>query len=152
LLAYGELLGEHERKVGDAKLLQDDKQYQDDKARMLELAKLMEQRWSGERAGDLARHQIAFRLLREDKTTDAIDKLRAITPAYPTYIRTQRVLARTELQQAPQENDDPKGYRKHALASLSALPDPSAKADVETNREYIQAKLMLASELAREKK
>jgi hypothetical protein len=152
LLAYGELLGEQERKIGDAKLLQDNQQYQADKTRMMSLATLMEQRWPTERAGDLARHQIALRLLREDKTAEAIDKLRAITPTYPSYIRTQFLLARTELQQAEQDKEDAKGYRKHALAALIALKAPATPADADVNREYIQGKLMLASEFAREKK
>jgi hypothetical protein len=152
LLAYGELLSEQERKIGDAKLLQDNQQYQADKTRMMSLATLMEQRWPTERAGDLARHQIALRLLREDKTTEAIDKLRAITPTYPSYIRTQYLLARNELQLAEQDKEDTKGYRKHALAALIALPVPATPADADVNREYIQGKLMLASEFAREKK
>jgi hypothetical protein len=152
LLSYGELLGEQERKIGDAKLLQDNEQYQKDKTRMLSLAAMMEQRWPTERAGDLARHQIALRLLREDKTAEAIDKLRAITPTYPSYIRTQFLLARTELQQAEQDKDDAKGYRKHALAALLALKAPATPADADVNREYIQGKLMLATEFAREKK
>jgi hypothetical protein len=152
LLAYSELLGERERKAGDARVLEDDKAYQDDRASMLKLAELMEQRWPKERAGDLARHQIAVRLLRQDKTDEAIEKLSAITPDYPSYVRTRFLLARTELQQAGQDKGDPKGYRGRALAVLASLPAPAAGADAEINREYIQAKIMLAGELARDKK
>jgi hypothetical protein len=152
LLAYSEMLGERERKATDAKLLEDDKAYQGELTKMLSLAQLMEQRWPRERAGNLARHQIAVRLLRQDKTDEAIDKLNGITPDYPSYVRTRFLLARTELQQAGQDKADPKGYRARAIAVLTALPAPAAGADAEVNREYIQAKLMLAGELAREKK
>ncbi|HEY7315197.1 MAG TPA: hypothetical protein VH643_38045 [Gemmataceae bacterium] len=154
LLAYSELLGEREGKAADAKLLEEDKAYQEDLSNMLKLAQLMEQRWPKERAGDLARHQIAARLLRQDKTEEAIDKLNAITPEYPSYVRTRFLLARTELQQAAQDKDkgDPKGYRARALAVLTELRPPPAGADAEVNREYIQGKLMLAGELARDKK
>ncbi len=116
LLSYGELLAKRERGATDAKALQDDKEYQDDKTHMLDLAKLMEERWPKERAGDLARHQMALRLLREEKFPEAVQKLAAITPAYPSYIRTQFALARACLQQAAADKDmgDPNGYRKRA--------------------------------------
>ena len=149
LLSYGELLAKRERGAADAKALQDDKEYQDDKTHMLDLAKLMEERWPKERAGDLARHQMALRLLREEKFPEAVQKLAAITPAYPSYIRTQFALARACLQQAAADKDmgDPNGYRKRALAALAAMPDPAPNADPDTNRDYVQAKLTLASEL-----
>lgn len=153
LLSYGEMLGQRERAAADMKALQDDKQYQDDRAHMLDLAKYMEERWPKDRAGDLARHQIALRLLRDEKNPDAIQKLSAITPTYPSYIRTQFMLARAALQQAAQDKDmgDPKGYHKLALTALATMPDPAPTADPDTNRDYVQAKLTLASELARDK-
>jgi len=153
LLSYGELMGQRERAATDPKALQDDKQYQDDKVHMLDLAKYMEARWPKERAGDLARHQLAMRLLREEKIPEAIEKLSAITPTYPSYIRTQFALARAALQQAAADKDmgDPQGYRKRALAALTAMPEPAPTADPDTNREYVQAKLTLAAELAQDK-
>lgn len=154
LLAYGQLIAERERNAADPKALQGDRPYQDDKQHMLELAKYMEERWPKERAGDLARHQIALRLLREEKLPEAIDKLSAVTPSYPSYIRTQAALAHASLQQAEQDKDknDPGGYRKRALTVLSTLPEPQPGADADTNRDYVQAKATLARELAREKK
>jgi hypothetical protein len=154
LLAYGQMISQRERNASDPKALQGDKQFQDDKEHMLELAKYMEVRWPKERAGDFARHEIALRLLREEKFPEAIEKLAAITPAYPSYIRTQYALAHACLQQAEQEKDKnvSGGYRTRAFTALSALPDPPVDADVETNRDYIQAKATLARELAKEKK
>ena len=152
LLAYGQMIAERERNATDPKALQGDKQHQDDKQHMLDLAKYMEERWPKERAGDLARHQIALRLLREEKFPEAIDKLIAITPAYPSYIRTQFALAHASLQQAEQDKSNAAGYRQRAFAVLSALPDPLPGADADTNRDYVQAKVMLARELAKEKK
>ena len=154
LLAYGQLIAQSERNAADPKALQGDKQHQDDKQHMLELAKYMEERWPKERAGDLARHQIALRLLREEKFPEAIDKLAAITPSYPSYIRTQTALAHAALQQAELDKDkkDPGGYRGRAFKVLSALPGPQPGADADTNRDYVQAKVTWARELAKEKK
>jgi hypothetical protein len=154
LVAYGQLLAERERKATDIKALQQEKSYQDEKARMLALAGFMERRWPKERAGDLARHEIALHLLREEKHPEAIKELAAITPTYPSFIRTQYLLARAALQQSAQDKDkgDPEGYRRRALAALGTLPEPAPAADVETNSEYIQAKLLLALELTKDKK
>ncbi len=154
LLSYGQLLFQRERNAADLKALQDDKAYQDDKAHMLDLAKYMIGRWPKERAGDVARHQIALRLLREEKYLEAVQTLSAITPAYPSYIRAQFALARAALQQAAQDKDkgDPQHYHQRALAALAKLPQPDPGADSDTNRDYVQAKVMLASELARDKK
>ncbi len=154
LVAYGQLLSQREHKAADAQELQNDKTYQDDKTHMLALARLMEDRWPKERAGDLARHEIALRLLREEKNVEAIKELAAITPAYPSYVQTQFILARAALQQAAQDKDkgDPSGYRKRALAALSAMPAPQPAADAATNDDYIQGKLLLALELTKDKK
>ena len=154
LMAHGQLLAERERKAPDAKELQQDPAYKDEKARMLSLAHFMAERWPKERAGDLARHEIALHLLREEKKPEAIKELAAITDAYPSYIRTQYLLASVELQQADQDKakGDPQGYYKLALAALRKLPNPSATADVETNKAYVQAKLLLALELVKTKK
>jgi hypothetical protein len=154
LVAYGQLLGQRERKAADPRELQDDKEYQNLKARMLALARLMAERWPKERAGDLARHEIALRLIREEKNVEAIKELAAITPAYPSYIRTQFLLARAALQQAAQDKDkgDPAGYRKRALAALGTMPSPDPSANPETNGDYIQAELLLALESIKDKK
>lgn len=154
LLAHGRLLAERESKAGDAKELKDDPAYKADKERMIAFARQMEERWPKERAGDLARHEIAARLLRDDKTAEAITELAAITPSYPSYINTQFLLARAAFQQAGQDKDkgDPKQYRALALTTLSKLPEPDATADAETRNDYIQGKLTLALELYKDKK
>lgn len=154
LVAYGQLLGKRERDAADPKALKDDPEYKEEKARMLSLARFMAQCWPKERAGDLARHEIALHLLRDEKEAEAIEQLAAITPAYPSYIRTQFLLARAALQLSAQDADkgDPKGYKKRALAALRTLPDPSPGADIETNAEYVQARLLLALELIKGKR
>ncbi len=153
LVAYGQLLGKRERDAADPKALKDDPEYTDEKTRMLSLARFMVQRWPQERAGDLARHEIALHLLRDEKEAEAIEELAAITPSYPSYIRTQFLLARAALQQSAQDADkgDPKGYKQRALTALRTLPEPPPASDSETNGEYIQARLLLALELVKAK-
>jgi hypothetical protein len=153
LVAYGQLLAQRERDAADRETLKNDPQYKEEKARMLSLAHLMVECWPKERAGDLARHEIALHLLRDEKEAEAIEELAAITPAYPSYIRTQFLFARAALQQAAQnkDNGDPKNYRKRALAALRHLPEPDAQADVETNKDYVQARLLFALELIKDK-
>jgi len=153
LVAYGQLLSKRERDAADPQALKDDPEYKAEKGRMLALARTMVECWPKERAGDLARHEIALHLLRDEKGPEAIEVLSTITPAYPSYIRTQFLLARAALQQAAQEKDkgDPKNYRKRALAALRTLPEPEPTADAETNTEYVQARLLLALELIKDK-
>jgi len=153
LVAYGQLLAKRERNAEAPQTLKNDPDYQAEKKRMLALARTMVQCWPKERAGDLARHEIALHLLRDENNAEAIEELAAITPAYPSYIRTQFLLARAALQQAAQDKDegDRKGYKKRALAALRTLPDPDPAADAETNSEYIQARLLLALELIKDK-
>jgi hypothetical protein len=153
LVAYGQLLGKRERDAADVKSLREEPEYKEEKARMLSLARAMVDCWPKERAGDLARHEIALHLLRDEKEAEAIKELSAITPAYPSYIRTQFLLARAALQQYSQDKDkgDPQGYKKRALTALRSLPEPEPTADVETNGEYIQARLLFALELIKDK-
>jgi hypothetical protein len=155
LVAYGQLQAKRERSAADAAALREDAEYKAEKERMLSLARFMAQRWPKERAGDLARHEVALHLLREEKeekTVEAIKELSAITSAYPSYIRTQFLLARAALQQAAQDKDkgDPGSYRKLALTALRALPVPDAASDPQTNGEYIQARLLLSLELIKD--
>lgn len=154
LLSYGRLLAERESKAGDVSELKNDAEYKTDKERMLAFAKRMEESWPKERAGDLAREEIAVRLLREDQTPEAIKELATITPAYPSYISTQLLLARAALQQAAHEKDkgDPAKYRTLALNALIHLPEPQPTADMQTYNDFIQAKLLLALEWYKEKK
>jgi hypothetical protein len=153
LVAYGQLLSKRERDAADPEALKNDTEYHAEKERMLTLARTMVQCWPKERAGDLARHEIALHLLRDENNAEAIEELAAITPAYPSYIRTQFLLARAALQQSAQEKDkgDPKGYKKRALTALRTLPEPDPAADTETNDEYVQGRLLFALEQIKDK-
>lgn len=153
LVAYGQLLGTRERDAADVKALRDEPEYKEEKARMLSLARAMVASWPKERAGDLARHEIALHLLRDEKEAEAIKELAAITPSYPSYIRTRFLLARAALNLYSQDKDkgDPEGYKKRALTALRTLPEPDPAADMETNAEYIQARLLFALELVKDK-
>jgi hypothetical protein len=156
LVAYGQLLSKREREAADQNTLKKDPAYKEEKQRMLSLARTMVECWPKERAGDFARHEIALHLLRDENNPEAIKELTAITSAYPSYIRTQYLLARAALQQSAQEKDkgDLKGskdYKQRALTALRTLPRPEPAADVETNGEYIQARLLFALELIRDK-
>ncbi len=153
LVAYGQLLSKRERDASDVRSLKDDPAYKEEKAHMLSLARTMAECWPTERAGDLARHEIALHLLRDENIPEAIKELSAITRSYPSYIRTQFLLARAALQQSAQDKDkgDPEGYKKKALAALRSLPEPSPTADAETNGEYVQGRLLLALELIKDK-
>jgi hypothetical protein len=156
LVAYGQLLSKCEREAADPKALRDDPAYKEQKQHMLSLARTMVQCWPKERAGDFARHEIALHLLRDENNAEAINELSAITPAYPSYIRTQYLLARAALQQSAQERDASdlkkhKDYKQRAMTALRTLPQPEPVADVQTNDEYIQARLLLALELIRDK-
>jgi hypothetical protein len=153
LVAYGQLLGKRERDAADVKALRDEPEYKEEKAHMLSLARAMVASWPKDRADDLARHEIALHLLRDEKEAEAIKELGAITPSYPSYIRTQFLLARAALNQYSQDKEkgDPEGYKKRALTALRTLPEPDPAGDMETNAEYIQARLLFALELVKEK-
>lgn len=156
LVGYGQLLAKRERESVDPKTLKDDPAYKEEKEHMLSLARTMVECWPKERAGDFARHEIALHSLRDENNPEAIKMLSAITPSYPSYIRTQFLLARAALQQSAQNKDegDLKGHKdnkKRAIAALRALPPPDPSADAETNSEYIQARLLFALELIKDK-
>ncbi len=156
LVAYGQLLAKREREAADPRSLKDDPAYKEERDHMLSLARTMAECWPKERAGDLARHEIALHLLRDENNPEAINQLAAITPAYPSYIRTQYLLARAALQQSAQDKDKGdlescKKYKQRALTALRGLPLPDPAAEAETNSEYIQARLLFALELIKDK-
>jgi hypothetical protein len=150
LLSYGQMIAQRERNADDAKKLQNDPEHQADKEKMLALAQYMEERWPKELAGDLARHEIAQQLLREENYPAAIRKLEAVTPTYPSYARVLLDLARACLQQA--EQDKTGGYRQRALAALAKVPEPPSAAEPAANRDYVQARATLGWELYKDKK
>src|SRR5205823_4272510 len=149
LQSYAQMLAEAEAA--------DDKDVQEDRDRMLDLARYMEERWPNELAGNLARHQIGLRLAREGKTTEAVLKLSAVTPAYPSYAFAQYQLADAAFKADkdgldPLPGDQPGAYRRRALEALERIPDSTLGADPATNHIYMAAKARLGRELFKAKK
>jgi hypothetical protein len=128
---------------------------QDERAKMLELAKYMEERWPRELAGDMARHQMGLMLLREKKFPEAIKKLGGIAPTYPSYAYSQLQLAEAALE-AEKEKEEPvageKPYRQRALEALESIPDSTLGIDPTTNRVFYLARIRLGRELFKVKK
>jgi hypothetical protein len=127
----------------------------DAKGNMTSLAQYMEERWPKELAGDMARHQIGLKLLKEVKYPEAIAKLDAISPTYPNYALAQFQLAEAafsaDKDKAKPIEGDKLGYRQRALAALERVPEP-AGADPFANRVYFEAKIRLSRELYKAEK
>jgi hypothetical protein len=128
----------------------------DAKERLLALAQYMEERWPKELAGDMARHQIGLKLLKEVNYPEAIAKLEAITPSYPSYALAQFQLAEAafsaDKEKAKPIPGDKLGYRQRALAALGRVPEPAAGADPLANHVYLLAKIRLTREMYKTKK
>ncbi len=123
---------------------------------MLSLAEYVKERWPKELAGDMARHEIAKKLLKEVKYREAIAELDAISPTYPSYVLVQYQLAMAafdaeEKKAALLPGDKPGAYRQRALAALERIPEP-AGTDPYLNRVYFEAKIRLGRELYRSEK
>jgi hypothetical protein len=151
LEAHAALLAQRERQYATPEELKDDKD------RLLALARYMEERWPRELAGDLARHQIAMRLMREENYPEAIKKLEALNPTYPSYALAQFQLAEAAFKAEkdrlpPLPGDKPGDYHRRALAALERIAEPPADAEPRANRIFLEAKVRLASELFRPKK
>src|SRR5262249_38629383 len=148
LQAYAKMVAEREARFEDV---------QGDRARMLALAKYMEDRWPRELAGDLARHQIGLLLMREKNYPEAIRKLGTGTAASPSYAFAQLQLAdcayeaeKEKLEPLP--GDKPGDYRRRAVEALRRIPDGVAGPDPSTNYVYVLAKTRLGRELFKDKK
>jgi hypothetical protein len=162
LQAYAQLIGQRERDNALPEELRPERE------KMLALARYVEERWPKEMAGDVARHQLALALLREERQSkdaaeqvrllgEAVAKLAAVRKDYPSYILTQYQLADACLQ-AERDNLDPApghkpgDYRQQALAVLTTLPDPQSGADTTVGQFFAMGKIKLAWELYRDKK
>jgi hypothetical protein len=153
LEAYGQLLAERERAFATPEELKDDKEH------MVALARYMQERWPRELAGDLARHQIALVQLREKEPNygEAIAKLEALTPSYPSYALAQFQLAEAAFKAErekvePMPGDKPDGYHRRALAALERIAEPAAGAEPVAHRVFLEARVRLAREMFKAKK
>jgi hypothetical protein len=162
LQAYARVIGQRERENALPEELRPDR------VKMLDLARYVEERWPKEVAGDMARHQIALSVLREQKQArdgatqarllaEAVAKLTAISKAYPSYIVVQYQLADCYLQ-AERDGVDPLpgkkagDYRLLALAVLSSLPEPEVNAEQTVGQVFVMGKIKLAWELHKDKR
>ncbi len=126
----------------------------DVKERMLALAQYMKERWDKELAGNMARHQLGLKLLKEVKYPEAIAELEGITPAYPSYALAQFQLADAAFS-AEKERAKPlpgDSYRQRALAALTRVPEPAAGAEPLANHVYLLAKIRLTREMYKARK
>jgi tetratricopeptide (TPR) repeat protein len=146
LQAYTQLVAERERKMATPEELKSEKD------KMIALAKYMKERWPGELAGNMARHQLGLMLLREKNIAEAIQEFAGITQGYHAYTITQAFLAEA-CQQAerdklpPIPGDMADGYRKRAIAALETIPDlPAGGADPMTNQMYLMSRVKLLQE------
>jgi outer membrane protein assembly factor BamD (BamD/ComL family) len=161
LQAYAQLIARRERDNALPEELRPDRE------KMLAFDRYVEQRWPRELAGDVARHQIALGLLREQKQAkeaadqtrllnDAAAELGAISKDYPSYVLAQYQLADACLQAdrdnlEPAAGQKPGDYRRRAIAVLTALPEPKADAEPVVGQVYVLGKGKLAWELYKDK-
>jgi hypothetical protein len=125
--------------------------------RMYALAEYMIGRWPNELAGNMARHELALRALREEKFAEGIQALAAITPDYRSYSYVQYQMASAALiadkNNAPLiAGDKPGAYRQRALAALERIPEPPTGTSPFLQNIYAQAKVLLGFQLFRDKK
>jgi hypothetical protein len=160
LQACGQLLGQREREGAP------EEELAALRGRMLALARYMVERWPGEAAGDMARHDIGLHLLREkNKEKDpaaaarrlgaALNEFAAIRPSYPMYAVSQYEVAKACLQAdkdgtAPLPGDGPGAYRSRALAALRSVPGLAPGADPLVSHVYFAAQGTLAQLLIKE--
>jgi hypothetical protein len=130
----------------------DDPAAGEERAALFRLAHYVEERWPREAPGDLARHQIALQLLRDENFPEAIKKLGTVSPAYASYPFVQWQLADAAFKAAkegtePIPGDRPGDYRKRAVQALERVPDSFLGADPATNHITVLGKVTLGNEL-----
>jgi hypothetical protein len=157
--AYGRLVTQLMQKGG----LED---AAEERSAMFRLARLMEQRWKNEHAGDMARHEIGLQMLREKNYPEAIKRLSAVSPNYRSFARARGHLA-FACRQAENEKLPPligergkredgtwadggdesvNDYRRRSLIALSTLPESLIGPDPETNTSYVAGKAAMLRE------
>ncbi len=128
--------------------------------RMNDLALMMEQRWPGEQAGDVARHMRGLLLIKQKKPVEAIGELAKVSPTYPAAIYVKYQLAMTAFQAAQDRNAQAKAetdkdkkeqwtreeaqFEKQAVEALKAMPPLPPGADSVTASLYVNGKVELA--------
>jgi hypothetical protein len=135
--------------------------------RMTELALMMEQRWPGDQAGDVARHLRGLLLIKQKKQADAIAVLEKVSPGYPAAIYVKSSLALAASQAAQDRNAQAKAepdkakkerlakeeaqFEKQASDALKAMPLLPPGADALTTGVYLNARIELARTYYRNK-
>jgi tetratricopeptide (TPR) repeat protein len=130
------------------------------RARMLRLARYMEERWPKGAPGDTARYVTALRLLKEDNFAEGIKKLSLISPSYGSYTLSRYLLADFALKAEAARKDGaelipgdrPGDYRKRALAALASMPESALGADPVTNQLHLAGKAILGREWYKDKR
>jgi hypothetical protein len=147
LRAYSQILAEDEKEGTQADA-------EADRSRVKDMARYIEQTFPTEPTADLARHQLAFLMLREKNYPEAIHLFSRISPTYSTYTLCQFQLAGAAKQAIKDGVKAPKGeppYEEVATKALEKIPDLPKTADAATAQYYFYGKLELANLLFRTK-
>jgi hypothetical protein len=150
--AYAQIVGQRQRAEPPASAEEMAKARKD----LIDWAKLVEQRWARDSAGDGARFQLALLHLAEKRLPECIDCLERVTPAYFEYARSQFLLYETATRAEkegvkPPNGDDPKLWQQRGLDALKRIPDVTGTSPM-NNYLYMMSRLVLAQDLFRNQK
>jgi tetratricopeptide (TPR) repeat protein len=150
LMAHSQLVTEAEKgslKPEELKAIKD---------RFRDFAEFVKKTWPNDQPGDVARHEIALRLMREENYPAAVEELASIKPNYSSIIlvRYQLALAALEADKAKLKpiGADKRSFEERALDALQNMPPLPAGAEPTTNYTYMLAKLKLGQHLFAAKK
>src|SRR5262249_48506517 len=145
LMAHSQLVAEAEKaslKPDELKAI---------KERFRNFADFVKKTWPNDQPGDVARHEIALRLMREENYPAPVEQLASIKPSYGSIIlvRYQLALAALEADKAKMKpvGTDKRSFEERALDALQNLPPLPAGAEPTTNYTYMLAKLKLGQHL-----
>jgi hypothetical protein len=121
-----------------------------------DFAEFVKKTWPNDQPGDVARHEIALRLIREENYPAAVEELASIKPSYGSIIlvRYQLALAALEADKGKMKpvGADKRSFEERAIDALQNLPPLPAGAEPATNYTYVLAKLKLGQHLFAAKK
>jgi tetratricopeptide (TPR) repeat protein len=150
LMAHSQLVTEAEKaslKPEELKAIKD---------RFRDFAEFVKKTWPNDQPGDVARHEIALRLMREENYPAAVEELASIKPGYSSIIlvRYQLALAALEADKAKLKpaGADKRSFEERAIDALKNMPPLPAGAEPTTNYTYMLAKLKLGQHLYAAKK